>query len=109
MPAAPRTPQFGGGVPCPCGQWHWYEMTLDTELAVVERGCPRCRRRALLLLRRGEVVGVVPLLGRDLRSVEESVARAHALTVPEREQILAVARAALATAPRGVAGPGGTH
>jgi hypothetical protein len=104
MPTAPRTPPFGGGIPCPCGHWHWYELALGTDLAVLERGCPRCRRRALLLLREGRLVGVTPLLGRDLRSVEESVARAHGLTVPEREQVLAVARAVLAPA-RGVAEP----
>lgn len=50
-------------IECPCGEWRWREVTIQSAIGAIERYCPRCRRRMLIVLRGPELVGVVPFGG----------------------------------------------
>lgn len=59
---------FSCSVHCRCREWEFRDLTLTTGVSVVERRCPRCRRRMLIVFRTGEHVGTVELVGHKARS-----------------------------------------
>ena len=79
---------------------------MGTGLILHERACPRCRKRALVLLRGSRVEGVQRLPGRDPGSLDRTLARFAGLSPREREELTALARAGY---DGGLAPPGGDH
>lgn len=88
--AAPRN-RPPTAAPCPCGRWIWFELVLAPGLALHERACPRCRKRALLLFRAGRFEGAVKLTGRDLRSLREALGELERLSESEVGDVLRIA------------------
>lgn len=80
-----------GDIPCPCGRWAWREVVVSTGLAAVERTCPKCKNRRLLILKRGQLVAHPVLTGRDARSIEQVLAESD-LTLAEISDMMRVVR-----------------
>lgn len=71
-----RVDQAGeGGIRCECNRWTWREVIagVGAALTVVERWCPKCQERKLVVMRRSILVAVVPLMGRDVQSIETAL------------------------------------
>lgn len=69
----------------------WYELVLSPGLALLERACPRCRKRSLLLFRAGRFEGGVRLTGRDQRSLRLALAELGGLSESEVGDVLRIA------------------
>lgn len=77
--------------PCPCRRWVWYELVLSPGLVLIERTCPRCRKRSLLLFRAGRFEGAVRFTGRDQRSLRRALAELGGLSESEVGDVLRIA------------------
>lgn len=73
----------GGGpthpaVACPfCGRWEWREIQVASSgWAVVQRWCPKCQARRLIVVRGSELFGVSGLSGRDVGSLTQALEEA---------------------------------
>ena len=76
-------------VDCPCGSWHWREITATDGLAATERHCPRCRKRYLVVFREGEVIGKARLYGRNERALRTALRESSGLTRHEADELVA--------------------
>lgn len=78
--------------PCACGRWDFRDFTLNDSVAAHERYCPRCRRRVLLVFRRGQHVGTVVMPANFARFSEMRASLSGAgLTESEVEMLMQIA------------------
>lgn len=76
-------------VQCPCGSWHWREITATNDVAATEKYCPRCRKRYLVVFREGAVIGKPRLYGRHERALRRALCETNGLTTSEAKELLA--------------------
>jgi len=77
-------------VPCSCGDWEFRDVTITTAIAALERWCPRCRTKVLLVFRRSGHVATVRLDGTQPRAIRASLTNAG-LNTGEVELLMEVA------------------
>ena len=69
-----RTAQNGGAeIQCLCGRWTWRQLSSSTGTSALERWCPKCKAKRLVVLRAHRVQGVVDLPGRDIGSFRQAL------------------------------------
>lgn len=58
---------------CKCGRWEFRDIAVTTDLAALERWCPRCESKVLLVFRRSDHLATVWLRSNRTRHIRRSL------------------------------------
>lgn len=87
MPATAR--KVDQRIYCNCGDGYWRYLVASPGLTAVQKKCQACKQMKLVVLRNGELVDVLDLLGHDIDSIRESLGASDELGTTERELLVA--------------------
>lgn len=75
-----------------CRRWTFKHLRISTAVLISEEHCPKCRIPQLVIARRGELLAVVRLIGRDLHSLYQTLRTQRSdLSADELQDIVKIA------------------
>lgn len=86
MPATART--VDQRIYCNCGDGYWRYLVATAGLSAVQKKCPSCEEHKLVVVRNGQPIDVLDLLGHDLASVHDSLSASDEVTDSDRDLLV---------------------